>query len=40
MVYTELNIQCTNPPSVWDHGNDPSTTVFNPPPEMSDCNTN
>ena len=36
-LLSNSNIQCTNPPSVWDHGNDPSTTVFNPPPEMSDC---
>ena len=27
----------TNPPSEWDHANDPSTTIFVPPPEMSDC---
>ena len=39
-LLSNSNIQCTNPPSVWDHHNDPSTTVFNPPPEMSDCNTN
>ena len=31
------HIQCTNPSSVWDHRNTPSDTVFNPPPEMSDC---
>ena len=32
------NIHPTNPPSVWNHRNTPSsTTVFNPPPEMSDC---
>ena len=36
-LLSKSNIQCTNPPSVWDHHNDPSTTVFNPPPEMSDC---
>ena len=36
-LLSNSNIQCTNPLSVWDHGNDPSTTVFNPPPEMSDC---
>ena len=29
--------QQTNPVSVWDHANDPSVTVYNPPPEMSDC---
>ena len=32
------NIHPTNPPSVWNHRNTPSsTTVLNPPPEMSDC---
>ena len=36
-LLSNSNIQCTNPPSVWDHHNDPSTTVFCPPPEMSDC---
>ena len=36
-LLSNSNIQCTNPLSVWDHHNDPSTTVFNPPPEMSDC---
>ena len=31
------NIHPTNPPSVWNHRNTPSsTTVYNPPPEMSD----
>ena len=29
--------QYTNPASVWDHANDPSYTVYSPPPEMSDC---
>ena len=29
--------QHTNPASVWNHANDPSSTVYNPPPEMSDC---
>ena len=29
--------QPTNPSSVWDHANDPSYTVYKPPPEMSDC---
>ena len=29
--------QHTNPASLWDHANDPSHTVYNPPPEMSDC---
>ena len=31
------NIQGTNPPSVWNHANVPSHTVFEPPPEMTDC---
>lgn len=35
---SRLNELHTNPQSVWDHQNDPShTTVFVPPPEMSDC---
>ena len=29
--------QETNPVSVWDHRNDPSTTATNYPPEMTDC---
>ena len=29
--------QQTNPVSVWDHRNDPSTTATNYPPEMTDC---
>ena len=29
--------QHTNPASVWDHANVPSYTVYNPPPEMTDC---
>ena len=29
--------QHTNPASVWDHANDPSYTVYSPPPEMTDC---
>ena len=31
------NIQGTNPPSVWNHANVPSHTVFEPPPEMTEC---
>ena len=29
--------QTYNPPSVWNHANVPSHTVFEPPPEMTDC---
>ena len=37
-LLSNSNIHPTNPPSVWNHRNTPSsTTVFNPPPEMSDC---
>ena len=36
-LLTNSRIQCTNPESLWDHDSVPSYTVYDPPPEMSDC---
>ena len=37
LLLVNSGTQHTNPASVWDHANVPSYTVYNPPPEMTDC---